>query len=174
MHYVLEGVSREIKASVGFKNVSEKICRALTSRYIEKYVHEKLFDFDSRNARFIYLFRRLEEDVKRVVLDMLDELKNSDFEPLDFELDLSSLAEAMEPEGTVHLSLRGSIDRVDGWEHDGKLFLRVIDYKTGKKSFGLSEIVCGRDMQMLIYLFALQKHGSARYGAEIGMCPRGT
>jgi ATP-dependent helicase/nuclease subunit B len=159
MHYVLEGVSRELKATVGYKNADERICRELTSRYIEKYVHEILFDFESRNARFIYLFRRLQEDVMRVILDILDELKHSDFEPLDFELNMSDLSE----------NQRGFIDRVDGFKHKGKLYLRVIDYKTSRKaySFSLSDVVYGRDTQMLIYLFALQKYGEARYGEQI-------
>jgi len=64
---------------------------------------------------------------------------------------------------------RGFIDRVDGYEHDGKLYLRVIDYKTRKKaySFELTDVLYGRDMQMLIYLFALEKYGIARYNKEI-------
>jgi ATP-dependent helicase/nuclease subunit B len=63
--------------------------------------------------------------------------------------------------------LKGIVDRVDGWERDGKLYLRVIDYKTGRKSFDISDVVYGRDMQMLIYLFALQKYGAARYGRDV-------
>jgi ATP-dependent helicase/nuclease subunit B len=64
---------------------------------------------------------------------------------------------------------RGFIDRVDGYEHEGKLYLRVIDYKTRKKaySFELSDVLNGRDMQMLIYLFALKNYGAKKYGREI-------
>jgi len=166
MHYVLEGVSRDIKAGAGFRDAGEELCRALTARYIDKYVHDALFDFEGASARFIYLFRRLETDVMRVVLDMLKEMRRSDFEPLDFELDFSELKNVAEKK-TGKLSLRGVVDRVDGWERDGKLYLRVIDYKTGKKSFNLSDVLYGRNMQMLIYLFALWKYGSARYGKRI-------
>jgi len=155
MHYVLEGVTRDIKETVGFKNADEKLCRELTARYIEQYVHEELYDFEGKNARFIYLFRRIGEDAMRIVLDMLDELKKSDFEPLDFELDMTEFGAA------------GVIDRIDGWEHDGKLYVRVIDYKTGKKSFRLSDVMYGRDMQMLIYLFAVNEQGAARYKRSI-------
>ena len=195
MHFVLEGVAREIKESVGLKNANEDLCRNLTARYIEQYVHDALFDFEGKNARFVYLFRRLEKDVTRIVLDILRELQRSDFEPLDFELDFSQLddnsrrlaaggrespdtalkgsaADAASPYLPIsssgsHLMLNGVIDRVDGWEHDGKLFLRVIDYKTGRITFNLPDVVYGRNMQMLIYLFTLQKHGKARYGIDI-------
>ena len=187
MHYILEGVSREIQSSVGLKNADDDLCRSLTMRYIEQYVNDELFGFEGKNARFIYLFRRMEEDVIRIVLDMLEELKKSDFEPLDFELDFSDLcdrsrqpvvggADETTPRsshsapgvvGITPLKLRGIIDRVDGWEREGKLYLRVIDYKTGKMPFNLPDILYGRNMQMLIYLFALQEYGDAKYGKKI-------
>jgi len=166
MHYVLEAVSREIMATVGFKNADAELCRDLTIRHIESYIHDVLLDFEGANARFVYLFRRLERDVIRVVLDMRDELKRSDFLPLDFELEFSELSGGQEKSRDL-LNLSGIVDRVDGWKHDGKLYLRVIDYKSRKKAFSLSDVVHGRNMQMLIYLFALQKYGGARYGEEI-------
>ncbi len=39
----------------------------------------------------------------------------------------------------------------------GKLYLRVVDYKSGKKAFDLAAVKMGLDIQMLLYLFALQK-----------------
>jgi len=155
IHYVLDGVFSEIKGGVGFKHFDETLCQNLTEKYIEKFVHEVLQKFDGKSARFEYLFRRYETDVFYVLRDMLNELKYSKFEPFDLELDMSELSETE----------RGFIDRVDGFKHKDRLFLRVIDYKTRKKaySFDLSDVFSGRDMQMLIYLFALQKYGSKRY-----------
>jgi len=159
MHYVLESVFSEIREGEGFKNTKEDSYIALTAKYIEKYIHETLMDFEGKNARFKYLFMRYKEDVVYVVQDMIKELSNSDFEPLDLELDMSTLSDTE----------RGFIDRVDGFQRDGKLYLRVIDYKTRKKaySFEMTDVLYGRDMQMLIYLFALEKYGSTRYGAQI-------
>jgi len=168
MHFVLEKVLEKIKNTVGFKNADEEYCRALATRYIERFVEEDLFDFEGKNKRFIYLFRRLENDVMRILTDMLDELRLSDFQPFDFELDLSGLTKGSEPIGLLSsVNLRGIVDRIDGWKHGEKLYIRVIDYKTGRKSFSLSDVMLGRDMQMLIYLFALQQYGKDRYGSEI-------
>ena len=163
VHYVLENVSREIKNTTGFKAADAEICRALTSRYIENYVNDALYGFEYASARTAYLFRRNEADVMRIVDDTLSEIKRSDFEPLDFELDFSKMI-AGGGEGQNLPNLRGFVDRVDGWKSGGTLYLRVIDYKTGAKSFNLSDVLYGRNMQMLIYLFALSKSGSSRYG----------
>jgi len=59
------------------------------------------------------------------------------------------------------------VDRVDGYIHNEELYLRVVDYKTGKKSLNLPDILYGKDMQMLIYLFALQNLSKELYGREI-------
>lgn len=38
--------------------------------------------------------------------------------------------------------------------------MRVVDYKTGRKSFDLSDVRYGLGIQMLLYLFTLEKEGS--------------
>ena len=70
-------------------------------------------------------------------------------------------------DGKNELYINGVADRVDGCFRDGKLYLRIIDYKTGKKSFSLSDVWYGMGMQMLLYLFALEQEGEKRYGAQI-------
>ena len=70
-------------------------------------------------------------------------------------------------EGDATLSVSGKVDRVDGWLHDGKLYLRVVDYKTGRKSFDLSDVRYGLGIQMLLYLFTLEKEGQSCFGYPI-------
>ena len=167
MHYILENTAREVKARGGFKAVGDEELHALTDRFVEQYVHDELNDFQEKSSRFVYLFRRLRENAIRVVDDMAAELRRSDFEPLDFELDFAKATDIppMElGEGEDRLSLIGIADRVDGWLHEGKLYLRVVDYKTGKKAFSLSDVWYGKSLQMLMYLFTLAEGGAARYG----------
>ena len=170
LHFVLENVAREIRDSGGFAKAEQKQVDALCDRYVAQYVRETLNDFREKSPRFVYLFRRLIKSVRTVVGDMAAELRNSDFVPLDFELNFGD-REIFPPvklgTGEDSLVLTGIADRVDGWVHDGRLYLRVVDYKTGKKSFSLSDVWYGLGMQMLLYLFALQREGEARYGQEI-------
>lgn len=60
------------------------------------------------------------------------------------------------------------MDRVDGYIRDGRLYLRVMDYKSGRKSFSLSDIWYGLNMQLIIYLYALQEEGLDRYREKLG------
>lgn len=170
MHYILENVARDAKLAGGYKNISdENLCR-LTDKYIAKYIRDTLDDFREKTKRFEYLFRRLTKNARQVVLDMADELRRSDFTPLSFELGFGR-NEDLPPlrlgEGWDSIELTGIADRVDGWLHDGKLYLRVVDYKTGSKRFDLSDVLYGMNLQMLLYLFTLAENGGELYGREI-------
>jgi len=170
MHYVLENVAREVTELGGFAEIKEERLQEITDRYIAEYIHKFLGDFKEKTPRFIYLFRRLTGDVRAVVKDMAAELRKSSFTPLAFELNFGD-ADKVPPmeigSGDASLVLTGIADRVDGWVHDGKLYLRVVDYKTGKKEFKLSDIWYGMNLQMLLYLFTLEKWGEQMYGQEV-------
>ena len=56
---------------------------------------------------------------------------------------------------------------MDGYIKNGRLYLRVMDYKSGKKSFALSDVWYGLNMQMIIYLSALQQQGLERYRSKL-------
>ncbi len=170
MHFVLENVAREISALGGFSKVTEEQIFDLCDKFVEQYIHDKLDDFREKSPRFEYLFRRLIKNVRSVVADMAAELARGKFQPLDFELDFGKISE-FPPielgEDDSKLILTGVADRVDGYYHEGKLYVRVVDYKTGRKKFSLSDVWYGMGLQMLLYLFALSRSGSERYGAEI-------
>lgn len=172
LHFLLERVTRDVQTLGGFAQVEEETLHALVLRYIDEYVQKELRNFQNRNARFRHLFGRLRNMAWAVVEQAAAELRCSDFVPLAFELSFGDGPEAdlpavviSEPDG--ELRVRGKVDRVDGWLQDGKLYLRVVDYKSGKKSFDLSAVRMGLDIQMLLYLFTLQKTGGARLGGEI-------
>jgi ATP-dependent helicase/nuclease subunit B len=170
MHFVLQHAAAEVMEKGGFAKVSDAELDAVTEKYIAEYVRTELNDFQEKSKRFRYLFTRLSKDVRRVVKDMAGELRVSDFQPLDFELDFARdgrLPPAEIGSGDDSLTLTGVADRVDGWLHDGKLYLRVVDYKTGRKKFDLSDVWHGMGLQMLLYLFTLEKNGRALYGNDI-------
>jgi ATP-dependent helicase/nuclease subunit B len=117
MHYILENVTRDIRDEGGFADVSEARCLELTDRYISAYITETLDDFRDKTSRFRYLVGRLRKDVRNVVLDMVRELKNSDFAPVDFELEFSNTGD-LPPvdlyDGALSLKINGFVDRVAG------------------------------------------------------------
>lgn len=170
VHRILEQVTREAVSMGGYKSIGDETVRALCDKYVSEYIRRELNDFRDKSKRFEYLFRRLISSVHQIALDLADELRRSDFEPLSFELDFAHTPELPPLElgdGEDKLVLTGIADRVDGWLHEGKLYLRIVDYKTGRKNFELSDVLYGMNLQMLLYLFSLGENGHELYGHEI-------
>lgn len=170
MHYVLEGVTRESSEKGGFSSISDDELAAIAVKYTNEYADRKLGGLGDKSGRFKYLFSRLSDDAGRVAASMAAEMRSSDFSPLDFELKFSydgDLPPIEIKDDSGSTKINGIVDRVDGWIHNDRLYLRVVDYKTGKKSFSLQDIWYGMGMQMLIYLFALCKEGEDKYRKKI-------
>lgn len=169
MHYVLEHVAKQVSEEGGFRTVTAERIHEITDTVVEKYIEEEMAGMEGQTKRFRYLFGRLKENVHQIVGNMAEELRVSEFVPLEFELNFSEdrdLPAMQLGDAESLLQLTGIADRIDGWEHEGKLYLRVVDYKTGKKKFDLSEVWFGRNLQMLLYLNVLWKYGKNKYGKE--------
>ncbi len=171
LHYVMEHAldilaKQEGGAARADRNAVHKACREA----VRQYVAEELGGLENKTARFQYLFRRLVHSAEQILENVVEELHVSDFRPIDYELDFSyngDLPPVQCTDGDVSISLTGKVDRVDGYIRNGRLYLRVMDYKSGHKSFSLSDIWYGLNMQLIIYLYALQREGLERYRARL-------
>ncbi len=174
LHYLLENVNREVKEQGGYGQVDDEALRHMVKRYVERYAATQIQEYQNKSARFRYLFSRLRETAYTIIISIAKEMRQSDFQPVEFELSFGGrdghLPAITVREGGASLSVSGKVDRVDGWLHDGKLYLRVVDYKTGKKSFDLTDIRYGLGIQMLLYLFTLEREGRAYFGYPIVPC----
>ena len=144
---------------------------AMVRKYIDLYIRDEITGYEEKSARFRYLFGRLRTTAEDIVDRMAEELAESDFKPVAFELGFGgrdgTLPAITIQEGDATLSVSGKVDRVDGWLKDGRLYLRVVDYKTGSKKLDLKEVYCGLDCQMLLYLFSLTRDAGGRFtGAQ--------
>ena len=178
VHYVLEHVLKDDAFQQttlpGWEDEQDQERRdrvaELTRQAVEQYVREELGGLEQQSERFQYLFRRLLRSVQAVVDNVTQEIWASKFRPISFELGFGNGKDLPPVEltvGDVTLSITGFVDRVDGWEKDGRLYLRVVDYKTGRKSFDLTEVWNGLGLQMLLYLFTLEDRGEKFYGKPV-------
>ena len=169
LHYLLENIAREAKERGGFDRLDEATRTELVKTYVARFVEESLGGMAHKTARFRYLFKRLEKTACSIVDDVANELAASDFVPMAFELEFGEEGKVpalhIETKETA-LTVGGKVDRVDGWVNNGKLYLRVVDYKTGKKKFDLAELLHGVGAQMLLYLFTLERHGEKALTAD--------
>lgn len=126
---------------------------------VNGYISEYLTAIPGYSAAETPYLRFLSENVARstyeVALHLKKEFLQSEFEPCacEFHFGDSYGNAAVIPFSGGELHLNGKIDRVDTYSG----YLRIIDYKTGSRSFKLSDIIVGQNMQMLMYLYAVLK-----------------
>lgn len=167
LHYVLEHVLKDVLGPNGeWRGVSRETVRKSAELWTREYVEAFLGGMENHSDRFRYLFRRLTRTLDRILDNLMEELACSDFRPLDFELSFSDHGDlpaiVMEDE-YGQLELVGKVDRVDGYIKDNRLYVRVMDYKSGTKKFELSDLWYGLNMQLMTYLFAIKDSAAERY-----------
>ena len=161
MHYLFEqilGSAEDIQALHLYAD--DLKVRVHTS--IMDYVRENMGGYDALSPREKYRLYRMEQTAVKLIAHMSEEMMHSLFRPEHFELELKN--------GTPYPPLRiptknglvtvgGIIDRVDLYkDENGTTYVRVVDYKTGRKEFKLADVLYGMSLQMLIYLAALAQN----------------
>lgn len=120
--------------------------------------------------RFVYLYNRLSKLLFEIAVNIVRELRVSKFIPSSFELDISHTSDVkplpLDLGNGCTLYIIGQVDRVDVYENDGVSYVRIIDYKTGKKTFKLDDIRNGFNLQMLLYLAAITRDEGKKFGEK--------
>ncbi|WP_352400234.1 helicase-exonuclease AddAB subunit AddB [Anaerotignum sp.] len=162
-HEVLELFSNKIKLeNIPWDTLTQEKTEALIHEAVDlaapKLGDQILLD----TAANQYLIHRLKRISSRAAWTLVRHLKNGDFTPQGYEIGFGN-HEALPPivielaQGN-QLVLSGKIDRVDLLDTQGNYYAKIIDYKSGSKSFNFQDIYYGLQLQLLIYLDAYVKH----------------
>lgn len=170
MHAILE----TFFVSLGEKNIRDLSPDELidyTDRAVEKC--KKKIVSQNVEPRLAHLFDRLRALAILLVNNIAEEFADSDFEPKLFELAIDNRPGNIAPlrikfADDKILTIYGRVDRVDVCKKGDDVYLRVVDYKTGKKKFSLADLRRGLDFQMPIYLLSLCKTDNSQFLEKIG------
>lgn len=162
-HEVLDLFSRQLEAD----NLSwQELTKETTQTRIHAAVEEAAPRLSDRilldSAANQYLIRRLKRISTRAAWTLVQHLQQGDFVPAGYEVGFG-LHEALPPiviqmDKGGSLILNGKIDRVDLLDADGTRYVKIIDYKSGSKTFRFQDIYYGLQLQLLIYLDAYLKY----------------
>ena len=159
MHEALEKFSKKLQENgETWKTVGDDT----RDRLIEECVEEPMADYGNTifqsSSRNQYRIIRVKRILKRTVWALQQQIRQGEFEPGEFEVSFSmedSLS-AINIDLSEHekMRLRGRIDRVDLCETDDKVYVKIIDYKTGNTSLDLVALYYGVQLQLAVYLDA--------------------
>lgn len=138
-HRALERFSYKVERETGdWLNLTEE----QRNQYVEESVEEAIADYgnsilysSSRNA---YLIVRMKRMLEKTVWALTKQLAAGDFKPSAYEMRFAN----------------GKIDRVDTCEDGDCIYVKVIDYKTGSKSFDVTALYHGLQLQLMVYMDA--------------------
>ncbi len=161
LHYVLEHFLRGCLDGDGnFRLPPNDTVEPLADAIVSDFLRS-LSAVAPTQLRTLHTFRRLRALTLVLLRNILNELAHSKFRPTSFELRIGSREQGAPAPYEIALRdgkrilLGGTVDRVDCYEKDGKIYLRVIDYKSGAKEFSTDDVRHGLNLQLLIYLFSL-------------------
>lgn len=168
VHFIMEKFFCSFSKDELLSLSDEKISSVISDVSLE-YANHHFGGLGSKTARFNYLFESVKEASFTLVKHLISELSQSDFTPVDFELDIGKDISAyrLDLQNGVSVTVTGKVDRADILNKDGKAYIRIVDYKTGTKIFSLSDVIYGLNLQMLLYLSVIKNKGESRYGSEV-------
>ena len=165
VHFIMEKTLKNEGFSVIREYTSSQLL-TLVDRYLKEFIITIGGD-GYRSARFEAQCRSMEKNIVALLTRLIDEFLQSDFVPVDFELEISDDGDI--PAYDLHLpdgsavKVVGKVDRVDTYTYGDNKYIRIVDYKTGNKKFSLSDVMYGLNLQMLLYLSAINKNGTSFY-----------
>lgn len=178
IHAVLENFFRSLeREGISGGQLGEGEIKERTHNAAKEYVEQLGEDIKDANERTKIKLERLSRAAYPILLGLCREFGKSSFRPTFFELaigrekGLSADAITITPQGEREINVYGVIDRVDTYKSDGKLYVRVVDYKTGQKDFSPEDIEKGENLQMLLYLKSVIATKDPAFRSALGAEP---
>jgi len=160
-------------------DISEDDRNRLMDEAVDKVIERYRLGKLSSSARYAYMENRIRR-IMRTSADIVGaQIKKGKFVPKYFEVDFDRLDNdrvSIKLSDDEMMRLRGRIDRVDTYEADDGVYIRIIDYKSSRHEMDLAAVYEGRQLQLLVYLnaaVALEEDVAKTNGAYKKIIPAG-
>lgn len=147
-HSALEYYSRKLKEEhLSWTEIEEE----KRQEYIDDSVEHAISDYGNSvlysSARNEYMIERMKLLLTRTIWALTKQLEAGDFVPVAYEMRFEN----------------GKIDRVDLCKDKDKVYVKVLDYKTGSKAFDVVALYHGLQLQLMVYMDAAVKMTQKHY-----------
>lgn len=145
-HHVLEKVSFGLRRQeVTLAEAEPELLEKLVGEALEEYTEEYGGRILRSSARNEYRVGQMKQVLMQSLSAMQYQLSKGAFRPAFFEKSFQLKGE---------FPLVGKIDRIDLCREEDKVYVKVIDYKSGAKKFSLEELYYGLSLQLPAYMNA--------------------
>lgn len=158
-HNVIAGFSERLKAEgLRWQDADEDIIEQWSKDITDEVCNDYGNGVMKDNARNEYMKERIRRISCSTINALADHMRKGSFEASGYELSFEGMAVSdilnlnIDEDRIMHLT--GRIDRLDVCETDDNVYIKVIDYKSGNRTFDIEDVYYGLDMQLIVYLAA--------------------
>lgn len=165
-HGVLDLFATELaRNNLTFGNFSEEQGHELIEKVVKEYCAEYeqgIFEEDEKNA---YMIEKILKIMTRTVDTLRLQMSLGKFRQESHEYSFEREVNLSENRRMV---LNGKVDRIDLFEENGKIFVKIIDYKSGDRHVDITNIYHGIEQQLSLYMAeAVYRTKVANPGKEV-------
>ncbi len=157
-HSALEGFTRLLPTIPHWPKIDKKTCDAAVDQAAEPLFQQLLSGVMGDSARMRAQGEKYRRVLKRVAWTFTRGAKQSAFTPQSAEVKFGYPGGIPPVKLTLKdgskVYVRGIIDRIDRYEGDEGVYLRVVDYKSGAEKLDAARVYWGAQLQLLLYLRA--------------------
>jgi ATP-dependent helicase/nuclease subunit B len=163
MHEVIEAYSAFADA-YGWDGVTRDLCAEKIDALTQAVFENRLSEFYTSSPRFCYLSKKVKRIMSTTAWNITEFYKQSPFVPLGYEIAFGTASDGgasvcfppIEVEACgVKIPLRGKVDRADVLRTESGNYVSIVDYKSSGKSIDFSELLCGIQIQLPVYIKAV-------------------
>lgn len=156
-HEVLERYSHAMeRAGYHWFDVPHEVQERLINQAVEEALGAGFDSMLLEEARTAYLVERMKRILRRTVETIAQQVKTSHFAPEGYEISFSFAENLKAVNFTLSeeekMRLTGRIDRIDTHKTEEKVYVKVVDYKSGGQDFQLLSFYHGLQLQLVVYL----------------------
>ncbi len=156
-HEVLERYANAMeREGYHWFDVPKEVENRLINFAVEEALHTGFDSVLLTEARTAYLLERMKRILRRTVETIAEQVRTSHFFPEGYEISFS-FVEDLESVNFIlsdqeKMRLQGRIDRIDTRKTEDTVYVKVVDYKSGKMDFQLLSLYHGLQLQLVVYL----------------------
>ena len=159
-HNAIDYFSKRLDgAEYNWHTIPDDVREEWATQSVQKAVEDYENTILRSNKRNEYLITRMERITVRTLWALCNQIKQGAFEPAGYEMPFYHVPD-------MSLTLSGRIDRLDLYEDEDRVFVRVIDYKSGNTFFDIGSIYYGLQQQLSVYLSAAMDYLAKRFPSK--------
>ena len=158
-HEALERYSKKLdRESTDWFSVTDtkrdELAMEAINEVVDEYAGFGIFD----TAESLHTVSHMKAVFKQTVWALTTQIRRGSFVPERFEF---SFYESLDMANDVTVDIKGRVDRTDTYTDEGRLFVKVLDYKSGNTVFDLVKLYYGTQLQLAVYMDAVMEQKKA-------------